>query len=386
MAPEKRHTVLVVDDEPDVVKSVKDLLRLEYRVLGATSAAEGAKLMQDEEVHVVMTDQRMPAVTGVEFLKQIRGDHPDAVRLLFTGYADMRAVIDAINEGNVYRYINKPWDPDELLVIIREACERYDLIVARKQLTAELQVKNAELAKTNAELVQSNELKQAFIQVASHELRTPLAILLGLVSLAETPSPPLPLPEALARIRLAGERLNRLVEQLVEMLQSQRFDQMLLRTRTQIGPLLQQAADDVRPFALKRHQSLETDIDPETGWVEIDAAKIRDSVNHLLLNAIKFTPDGGRIRLLARPEGSLLRIEVTDTGVGMDTEMLKRLFQPFFTGYDTHHHASGQFEFKRQGLGLGLSIARAFVEMHGGTISAVSEPGKGSTFIISLPR
>ncbi len=109
----RRHTLLVVDDEPDVVKSVQDLLRLDYRVLGATRPQEGLKLLDEHEVHVVMSDQRMPEMTGVEFLHRIRGAHPDVIRLLFTGYADIRAVIDAVNQGSVYRYVTKPWDPGE---------------------------------------------------------------------------------------------------------------------------------------------------------------------------------------------------------------------------------------------------------------------------------
>src|SRR5438128_11716235 len=181
----RRHTVLVVDDEPDVVQSVQDLLRLDYRVLGTTHAEEALKILQDTEAHIVMTDQRMPEMTGVEFLRRIRGEHPDATRLLFTGYADIKAVIDAINQGNVYRYITKPWDPDELQSIIRQAAQQYDLLVERKQLLAELQVKNRELSNLNAELVQANELKEAFIRVASHELRTPLTILYGLVELLQ---------------------------------------------------------------------------------------------------------------------------------------------------------------------------------------------------------
>src|SRR4051794_4821350 len=101
----RRHTVLVVDDEPDVVQSVQDLLRLTYRVVGAHSARDALKILRDHEVHIVMTDQRMPEMSGVQFLRQVRGEHPDAIRLLFTGYADIKAVIDAINQGNVYRYI-----------------------------------------------------------------------------------------------------------------------------------------------------------------------------------------------------------------------------------------------------------------------------------------
>src|SRR6266700_5167104 len=100
-----------------------------------------------------MTDQRMREMTGVEFLHRVRGEHPEAIRLLITGYADIKAVIDAINQGNVYRYISKPWDPDELQTIIRQAAEQYDLLVERKRLLAELQIKNQELSKANAELV-----------------------------------------------------------------------------------------------------------------------------------------------------------------------------------------------------------------------------------------
>src|SRR5215203_686021 len=147
-----RHTILVVDDEPNVVKSVQDLLRYDYRVLGATSAEEGLKIMEENEVHCVMTDQRMPETTGVEFLTHVRGEHPDAVRLLFTGYADIRAVIEAINQGNVFRYLTKPWDPDELRSVVRQAAEHYDLIVERKRLVAELQANNAELECANVKL------------------------------------------------------------------------------------------------------------------------------------------------------------------------------------------------------------------------------------------
>src|SRR5205823_2737833 len=157
-----------------------------------------------------MTDQRMPEMTGVELLHHVRETHPDAIRLLFTGYADIRAVIDAINRGSVYRYITKPWDPDELQIIIRQAAEQYDLLVERKRLLAELQVKNAELEK-------ANELKAAFIRVAGHELRTPLTILCGLSELAlMTPNVPEPLLEWLRSIDRAGQRLNRLVNQILQ--------------------------------------------------------------------------------------------------------------------------------------------------------------------------
>jgi signal transduction histidine kinase len=382
-----RHTVLVVDDEPDVVKSMQALLRLDYKVLGATSAADGMRLMQEHEVHVVMTDQRMPEMTGVEFLHHVRGDHPEATRLLFTGYADIRAVIDAINQGNVYRYITKPWDPDELHTVIREACERYDLIVARQRLLKELENKNRQLEQTNAELAQANALKTAFIEVASHELRTPLTILLGMTDLAaRAPGVQDPLRGWLERIRHAGERLVHLVNQLITMLSVGRFDRPLERRPVDAGALLDEAVHDVEPFVELRQQSLARDWPADLGTIHVEPAKVRDSINHLLLNAIKFTPDGGRISVAAARAGDGgITIRVGDTGTGIDAAAIPRIFDPFFTGYDTKHHSSGQFEFGRKGLGLGLSIVKKFAEMHGGRLAVVSEPGRGTTFTLTLP-
>jgi signal transduction histidine kinase len=381
-----RHTLLVVDDEPDVVKSVRDLLRLEYKVLTATSAAEGHKLMEQEEVHIVMTDQRMPGTTGVEFLKNIRGGYPEAVRLLFTGYADIRAVIDAINAGNVYRYITKPWDPDELQTIIREAGERYDLIANNRKLMADLQVKNRELEQANRDLETANQLKTAFIQVASHELRTPLTILQGLNDLAARAADGQePLTGWLQRIKAAGDRLLYLINQIVTMLSAGRFEQQIEKTPTELNKLLNDSADDVRPFIELRKQKLVTDWPDDIGRLPLEPARIRDSLNHLLLNAIKFTADGGTITLRARRNDGGAEISVSDTGIGISDENFAHLFKPFFTGLKVSHHSSGTFEYGRQGLGLGLSVVKAFVELHGGALEVQSEQGKGTTFTMKLP-
>jgi len=383
-----RHTILVVDDEPDVVKSVKDLLRLDYRVLGATSATEGLRILQKEEVHIVMTDQRMPEMTGVEFLGHARGDAPEAIRLLFTGYADIKAVIDAINQGSVYRYISKPWDPDELQSIIREAAQRYELLSERKNLLKQLQEQNTELEETNAELKRANDLKHAFIQVASHELRTPLTILIGLTRLSSTlPDVKDPLKDWLGRIDSAAKRLQHLVDQLVTILMAGKFDVSAIERRlTDLAPLLNQAADDVRPFTQLRGQRLVVDFPEDLGAMEVAGDKLRDGVNHLLLNAIKFTPDGGTITLsAARTPDRGAQIHITDTGCGIDTDCKARLFEPFFTGFDVSHHSSGTFEHGRKGLGLGLSVVKAFIEMHGGTVDVQSAPGQGTTFTLTLP-
>jgi response regulator RpfG family c-di-GMP phosphodiesterase len=105
MSPVTKHCLLVVDDEPNVCDSVYDLLRRDYRVLKAVSAAEGCRLMQENEVHIIMTDQRMPKITGVELLTKVRVRYPQAIRMLFTGYSDLEAVIAAINQGHIFQFL-----------------------------------------------------------------------------------------------------------------------------------------------------------------------------------------------------------------------------------------------------------------------------------------
>ena len=134
-----KHCLLVVDDEPDVCDSVHDLLRHEFRVLKAGSAAEGWRLMQEQDVHIVMTDQRMPQMTGVELLTQLRSRYPQAIRMLFTGYADVEAIIAAINQGHAFRFIKKPWQPEDLEAVVREAAVEFDRLVEQADELTRLQ-------------------------------------------------------------------------------------------------------------------------------------------------------------------------------------------------------------------------------------------------------
>lgn len=379
MIAKRRHTVLVIDDEPDIVESVRDLLRLEHEVIGATRAHDVMRILAERDVDVVMTDQRMPEMSGVEILHRVREEHPDVTRLLFTGYADLRAVVDAINQGSVYRYITKPWDPVELQTVIREACERHDLLVDRKRLIAELEARNAELARADA-------LKSAFIRAMGHELRTPLTMQLGLSRLARR-SESLTLGQArdwLGRIERSAERLHARSEQLLVLLYGEHFASTIERASVDVETLLRDAAELSRPFAERRGQTLAVETEAGAGSLTIDRAKIDDALQQLLLNAIKFTPDGGAITLSASRDDRAVRLAVADGGPGVPPGAMPYLFQPFFTGLDSDRHMSGVYEFNARGMGLGLCVARALVEMHGGTVSARNEPS-GAVFTIELP-
>jgi DNA-binding NtrC family response regulator len=145
MATSHKHCLLVVDDEPDVCDSVHDLLRREFRVLKASSAAEGCKLMEENDVHIVMSDQRMPRRSGVEMLTEMRAAHPQAVRMLFTGHTDVEAIIAAINQGHIFQFLRKPWQPAELEAAVRDAAEEYERLVAQAQEALQLKMEVTQL-------------------------------------------------------------------------------------------------------------------------------------------------------------------------------------------------------------------------------------------------
>lgn len=377
--------LLVVDDEPDLVQSVKDLLRFDFRVLGATRASEGFKILENESVQVVMSDQRMPEMTGVEFLACLRDRQPDTVRLLFTAFSDLQAVTDAINQGNVYRYITKPFQPDELKAVLRQAFDHYNLHAERKRLLQELQEKNQQLEQANKELLQANELKRSFIKVASHELRTPLTVVCGLAELAATSGQAGAVQGWVDQIHRASLRLRQRVDQMVDLLQTENFARTLVRQTVDLGDLVVNAAEEIRSFISRRQQRLVMDVPSDLGTLNVDAEKLHDAIVQLLVNAVKFTSDTGTVTLSVRRTLTEAIITVADTGKGIDCECLPRLFEPFFTGFDVAHHCSGTFEHNRRGLGLGLSVAKAFVEMHGGRIDVESKVGEGTTFTIHIP-
>ena len=378
-----RPSLMVVDDEPEVLRSIHDLFRHDYRVLTFQRGADALAALERVDVPVVMSDQRMPEMTGVELLRQVKRLRPDTTRLLFTGYADVEAVIDAINEGNVFRYITKPWDPAELAAVVRQAVEHHGLIVERRRLLAEL-------TRTNAELAEANRLKGAFIEVASHELNTPAAVVLGLAELWKMTLGPDASPKEHAwveRIQGAGRRLAGTVERMLKLLRADRFQDTLDLREAELEPLVRRAVEDLQPFLQARHQRVEVRVQPGLGSAWVDAAKIGDILTNLIVNAIKFTPDGGVIRITAAPEGAdRVRFRVTDTGVGISASDRRHLFEPFFTGYDTLHHSSGDYQFCKRGIGLGLCLVKSFVELHGGTVEVASVPDQGSTFGFTLPR
>jgi signal transduction histidine kinase len=381
----ERPTLLVVDDEPEVLSSLRGLLRLDYRIITCGDGGSALEVLRSaEEVHAIMSDQRMPGMSGVELLRQAKVVRPEATRLLCTAYADIRAVIDAINQGHVFRYLAKPWDPDELRAVVRQAVEHHDLIVEKNRLVIELQA-------ANAKLIEANRLKGAFLEVASHELNTPVSVILGLIELRRIAAGDAAVADRqwVDRIGNAARRLARTVERMLKLVRSGDFGRPLERQSVAVAPLLHRAVDEINPHLELRGQTAVIEVEPGLGPIAVDPDKIADVLINLLANAVKFTPDGGTIRVTASAEPGApdwVRVSVIDEGLGVPAGDQQYLFEPFFTGFDTLRHSSGDYQFGKRGLGLGLWLVKTFVELHGGRVEVSSSHGQGSTFSFLLPR
>lgn len=141
-----RQTMLVVDDEPNVLKSLKRLFfDTDYKVLTAEFGAEGLEMFKKHLIHLVISDFRMPEMDGVEFLTKVKEEYPDTIRIILSGYADVAAIVSAINDGHVYKFIAKPWNDQELLTTIMRAFEQYDLQRENVKLYTEIESRNKEL-------------------------------------------------------------------------------------------------------------------------------------------------------------------------------------------------------------------------------------------------
>jgi response regulator RpfG family c-di-GMP phosphodiesterase len=145
MVTENPINILYVDDEVHNLQAFKASFRLIYNIHTAESALEGRQILEKQPIEIIICDQRMPGMTGIEFLESVIPDYPDPIRILLTGYEDITAVIDAINRGQVYKYIQKPWNDDNLRINIEKAFEIYSLRKENKELIESLLIVNKQL-------------------------------------------------------------------------------------------------------------------------------------------------------------------------------------------------------------------------------------------------
>jgi signal transduction histidine kinase len=270
--------------------------------------------------------------------------------------------------------------PDRRLVV--HLSQQLAVFCQNALLFARLVRRNEELAQANAELMQLDGLKRQFLNAVSHELRTPLSSVVGFGEFLhdEVGGPLTPLQqEFVHHIRAGAKRLNGLVDDLLDFAQMEAGTFRILREWADMVACVDEALDSLRPQALEKGVKLEASLPDGECLAYFDPKRFEQVVLNLVGNAIKFTPANGVVRVSLAAHGAELALQVSDTGIGMPPEVLPRLFERFFQVDPSTTRRYG-------GTGLGLPIARAIVEAHGGRIVVTSAPGAGSTFTVLMAR
>jgi signal transduction histidine kinase len=383
--------ILFVDDNADLRRYVASLLGADYHVVTASNAAEAIHALGRNDFHLVITDVMLPGLDGFGFVHRLRRDPSTALIpiLMLSARAGEEARVEGIAAG-VDDYMVKPFSAAELRARVRnhlalaKARQHKNLIEQDLRAKAELNesrltVALAELEKSHEALRQVDQHKSEFLAMLGHELRTPLA----------------PIRTATEILRLSGAENDRqrwarsVLERQVRFLACL-VDDLLDLTRISRGQILLQRApvdlQDVIQTAVEASRALidgfRHRLDVAVGypiWVDGDRTRLVQVVVNLLNNAAKYTDAGGNIEVSAATRGGDAIITISDDGVGMTGEMLGKVFELFMQG----DHSRDQTQ---AGLGIGLTLARRLVELHGGTIRAFSDgPSRGSQFVVTLP-
>jgi len=364
--------ILAVDDERANLNLLRRTFHRDYDITLAEDAHQGLSYLRTNPVDMIISDQRMPGMSGVEMLAESRKIHPNAVRIILTAYADVKDIIDSINQGNIYRYILKPWSPDELKVTVSKALDHYRLEEENHDLVRRLQKSLDDLRAAQKELLQQERLSTLGKMASSviHDLKLPMSnIRTSAALLADSNLAP-DLRKEFSDI--IQKEVDRLVEMTREILEFSRGE-----TKLQIGvfPLADLFEDIVksveRDFAAVGISVVKSWTG--VGMFEGDRDRLRRVLLNLVMNARDAMPKGGSLTISAHSTGAETHIEVLDTGGGIPSEVLANIFEPFVT------HG------KHNGTGLGMTIAKKIVEAHSGSIVAANRKGGGAIITIDLP-
>ncbi|MGK4004539.1 hybrid sensor histidine kinase/response regulator [Sorangium sp. So ce1036] len=379
-AASEQRTLLIVDDERETLKALRRELRRDYEVLVAESAEQGYALLRERRVQVVLSDQRMPGMTGTEFHARVRADFPDTVRLLMTAYADTSAAIQAINEGGVYRFIAKPWDPDTLAAVVRDAFCQHDRLWESRRLLGSLQAKAEGLERENQELVGLNQTIQEFVGIAAHDLRNPIAAIQWLATmLLKSAGDPRKDPRGhLQKIQSNAGFTLQLLEDLLDITMLEHGDVALREQDADLRSLIAAAVSLNEHSARQKGIAVVVDVPAGIPQVRCDVERIEQVLSNLLSNAFKFSHPGTTVTVSARAADGAALVTVEDQGLGIRPEEISDLFCKF-------RRTSTRSTGGEKSTGLGLSICKALVERHGGAIRVESELGRGTRVLFTLP-
>lgn len=353
--------ILYVDDEPENLVGFKAALRLDYQILTAVNVPQAIDFLNEHPgIRIIFCDQRMPGKTGVDFFEEIRISHPLPVRIMLTAYTDVESIIDAINKGNIFRFVKKPWTEADIIWAIAEADKFY-------MANSMLAVKNNELQKAY------NELNK-FAYSVSHDIRGPLSGILGAINLARLIDDVEEMRELLFLMEKSVVKLDTYVLSMHDYYSLQRGE--LKITEINFNEIIDELIAIHTISSIPNNVTFKTSVTQDEVFLN-DVAPLKLIISNLLSNAFKYldkTKTDKSVELNIEVKKGVATIYITDNGIGILESHLGEIFNLFFR--------SNSLEV---GSGFGLYNVKSALLKLNGNIEVSSVLHQGTTFKVTIP-
>jgi len=389
-----KQAIICVDDEDIILEALKDQLGpfFENQFLIETSTtSEEALVIYDEliengyKVPVVISDYLMPGTRGDEFLIQIHEKNPKTLKILLTGHANVEGITNAINKANLYRYIPKPWDRDDLILTVREAIRSFLQEEEIKKKNEELQVINENLEKLveerTRELENANATKDKFFSIIAHDLKNSFNGLLGYSGILLSDFDSFVDKDKklmIANIRQVSEQTYKLLQNLLEWSRIQTGSIQFFPAEFNLSECISEQFELQEQIAKQKELKIIFDSENDIK-VFADRNMISAVIRNLISNSIKFTFNKGIITVSVSNDDKFAKVTIQDSGVGISQENIQKLFKvnENYKTFGTNNE---------DGTGLGLILSKEFVDKNGGEIFVESEPGIGTKMSFTIPK
>jgi signal transduction histidine kinase len=369
--------VLIVDDEPGIRSGISRILTnfsvdfpfLEeefiFDLQEAGSGEEAIRIIDTNAVDIVLLDNKLPGMDGIEVLEYINKKQYDCSVMMITSYASLDLAIKATNNG-AYNFVPKPFTPQELKASMESITKNLYLRRMTKKLNTE-----------------GKTIRFQFLSVLSHELKSPINAIEGYLRIMEEKQVGNNLEDYEVMIGRSLERIKGMRTLIMDMLDLTRLESGKKSRdvkKVDLVELIRISKDTMSPMAIQKNIKIFVDPTPEQIYFLADQQEIEIIFNNLVSNAVKYNKDGGEVKCILKEEDKSVKISVSDTGIGMSEEDISKLFQEFVRIKNEKTKAIS-------GSGLGLSIIKKIVEeVYHGSIQVTSVPDQGTTFTIELPR
>ena len=327
----------------------------------AANGEIGLEMFNESHPDLIITDISMPRMNGLDMAAEIRRSSKEIPIIVTTVLDDAELVFDAINLG-VNRYVMKPIDTRKLIAAVEDCLEIFH---ARRRIE-----------KQNQQLQRLIQERDEFLGMAAHDLRNPISAVSGLTELMLMDAPSDDQREILGRIQGQTEFMIRLLNDLLDLKRIEAGHISLNRKLGNLYDVIAEVIREIEPIASRHAISIECHL-PQIIEAYYDPDRIRQIIENLLSNALKFTPSGGTITVFATTGERDVEIKVSDTGPGIPQNDLAKIFTRFTTSPDKDG---------KKGTGLGLAIAQRIATEHGGHLTAANNPTQGASFTLTLPR